>query len=81
MPASNLIGEEGRGFAYMMQELAWERMHVGIQAVSTCEAALEWTIEYTRNRQAFGQPIIDFQNSRFTIGRDENGSTGRSCIS
>jgi len=67
VPASNLIGEEGRGFAYMMQELAWERMHVGIQAVSTCEAALEWTIEYTRNRQAFGQPIIDFQNSRFTL--------------
>lgn len=67
VPASNLIGEEGEGFAYMMRELAWERMHVGIQAVSTCEAALEWTIDYTRNRQAFGKPVIEFQNSRFTL--------------
>jgi acyl-CoA dehydrogenase len=67
VPVTNRIGEEGKGFRYMMQELAWERMHVGIQAVSTCEAALEWTIDYTRNRQAFGKPIIDFQNSRFTL--------------
>jgi acyl-CoA dehydrogenase len=67
VPAANLIGEEGRGFIYMMQELAWERMHVGIQAVSCCEAALEWTIDYTRNRHAFGKPVIDFQNSRFTL--------------
>lgn len=67
VPVSNLIGEEGKGFAYMMNELAWERMHVGIQAISCCEAALEWTIEYTKNRKAFGKSIIDFQNSRFTL--------------
>jgi acyl-CoA dehydrogenase len=67
VPISNLIGEEGRGFAYMMQELAWERMHVGIQAVSCCEAALEWTIDYTRNRKAFGKSVIDFQNTRFQL--------------
>lgn len=67
VPASNLIGEEGKGFGYMMQELAWERMHVGIQAISCCEAALDWTIEYTRNRKAFGKAVIDFQNSRFKL--------------
>lgn len=67
VPVTNLIGEEGRGFAYMMQELAWERMHVGMQAVSCCEAALEWTIDYTRNRKAFGKSVIDFQNSRFVL--------------
>jgi len=67
VPASNLIGEEGQGFVYMMRELAWERMHVGIQAVTCCEAALEWTIDYTRNRRAFGKPVIEFQNSRFTL--------------
>lgn len=67
VPVSNLIGEEGSGFTYMMQELAWERMHVGIQAVSCCEAALEWTIDYTRNRKAFGKSIIDFQNTRFQL--------------
>ena len=67
VPVSNLIGEEGKGFVYMMQELSWERMHVGIQAVSCCEAALEWTIDYTRNRKAFGKPVLDFQNTRFTL--------------
>jgi acyl-CoA dehydrogenase len=67
VPATNLIGEEGRGFSYMMQELAWERMHVGIQAISSCEAALDWTIDYTRNRKAFGKAVIDFQNSRFKL--------------
>ena len=67
VPVTNLIGEEGKGFAYMMQELPWERMHVGIQAVSCCEAALEWTIDYTRNRKAFGKPVLDFQNTRFTL--------------
>ena len=67
IPEDALLGEEGKGFAYMMRELAWERMHVGIQAVSCCEAALEWTIDYTRNRKAFGKPVIDFQNSRFQL--------------
>lgn len=67
VPVTNLIGEEGKGFGYMMNELAWERMHVGIQAVSVCEAALDWTIAYTKDRKAFGKPIIDFQNSRFKL--------------
>jgi len=67
VPVTNLIGEEGQGFGYMMQELAWERMHVGIQAVSCCEAALEWTIDYTRQRKAFGQSVFDFQNTRFKL--------------
>lgn len=67
VPASHLIGEEGKGFSYMMQELAWERMHVGISAISTCEAALGWTVDYTRDRKAFGQTIFDFQNTRFKL--------------
>lgn len=67
VPATNLIGEEGRGFVYMMQELPWERMHVGISAISGCEAALEWTIAHTRDRQAFGKAVLDFQNTRFKL--------------
>lgn len=67
VPITNLIGEEGQGFVYMMQELAWERMHVGIQAISCCEAALEWTIDYTRQRKAFGKTVFDFQNTRFKL--------------
>ena len=67
VPVSNLLGEEGMGFVYLMQELAWERLQVAISAVSNMEAALEWTLDYTRERQAFGKAIIDFQNSRFTL--------------
>ena len=67
VPAGNMIGAAGQGFAYMMQELAWERMHVGISAVATCEAALQWTIDYTKQRKAFGKAIAEFQNTRFKL--------------
>ena len=67
VPVANLVGEEGRGFYMMMQELAWERMHVGIAAISCCEAALEWTIDYVKERKAFGKTVMDFQNTRFEL--------------
>ncbi|MCU0804151.1 MAG: acyl-CoA dehydrogenase family protein [Burkholderiales bacterium] len=67
VPERNLLGRPGEGFIYLMQELAWERMQIAILAVAVCEAALEWTIEYTRQRKAFGTEIIGFQNTRFTL--------------
>ncbi|MBV8166055.1 MAG: acyl-CoA dehydrogenase family protein, partial [Alphaproteobacteria bacterium] len=67
VPCTNLIGEEGQGFAYLMKELPQERLLVGISAVTVMEAALEWTLTYTRERQAFGRAIADFQNSRFKL--------------
>ncbi len=67
VPAANLLGRPGEGFVYLMQELAWERMQIAILAVAACEAALEWTIAYVRDRQAFGSAIIGFQNTRFTL--------------
>ncbi|MAG98272.1 MAG: acyl-CoA dehydrogenase family protein [Alphaproteobacteria bacterium] len=67
VPATNMLGDEGQGFAYLMQELPQERLQVGIAAVAACEAALKWTIEYTKERQAFGKPIAEFQNSRFKL--------------
>ncbi|MDP6709281.1 MAG: acyl-CoA dehydrogenase family protein [Alphaproteobacteria bacterium] len=67
VPATNLLGEEGQGFVYLMQELAWERLQVAVIAVANAEAALEWTIAYTKERQAFGRPIAGFQNTRFTL--------------
>ena len=67
VPMTNLLGEEGKGFVYLMQELAWERLQVAIGAVANMEAALAWTIDYTKERQAFGQPIIEFQNTRFKL--------------
>ncbi len=67
VPMTNLLGEEGKGFIYLMQELAWERLQLSVSAVANMEAAVEWTIEYTKQREAFGKPILDFQNTRFTL--------------
>ena len=61
VPAQNLLGDEGRGFAYLMQELPWERLQIALTAVAAAQAALEWTLEYTRERRAFGKAIVDFQ--------------------
>jgi len=51
----------------MMSELPWERLQLAIVAVAACEAALRWTVSYTKDRQAFGQPIGTFQNTRFKL--------------
>jgi long-chain-acyl-CoA dehydrogenase len=67
VPAGNLLGEEGHGFYYLMQELPQERLSIAIGAMAACEAALEWTIDYCKERQAFGRPIGTFQNSRFKL--------------
>jgi acyl-CoA dehydrogenase len=61
------LGGEGQGFSLLMQELAWERMQIAIRNVATAEATLEQTIDYTRDRKAFGRPIADFQNTRFKL--------------
>jgi alkylation response protein AidB-like acyl-CoA dehydrogenase len=67
VPVENLLGEEGRGFLYLVSNLPQERLSIAASAVAASEAALEWTIEYVRERRAFGQPIGSFQNSRFTL--------------
>ncbi|MCG2583788.1 acyl-CoA dehydrogenase family protein [Massilia sp. TS11] len=61
VPAANLLGEEGKGFAYLMRELPWERMQIAVTAVASAEAALRWTIDYTRDRKAFKRAVIEFQ--------------------
>jgi len=67
VPAENLLGQEGNGFIYLMQELPWERMQIAIAAVSKSEAAIQWTIDYVRDRKAFGRPVAGFQNTRFKL--------------
>ncbi len=67
VPVTNLLGEEGQGFYYLMRQLAQERLNVGISAVAACETALEMTLAYCKERTAFGQPIGSFQNSRFKL--------------
>ncbi len=67
VPAANLLGEEGRGFAYLMQELPWERLQIAVTAMAASQAALEWTVQYTRERKAFGKPIISLQTVAHTL--------------
>ncbi|NYS60017.1 acyl-CoA dehydrogenase family protein [Vreelandella salicampi] len=62
-----LLGEEGAGFAYLMQELPRERLGVGAQALGAIEGSLALTLDYVKERRAFGQRIGDFQNTRFTL--------------
>ncbi|WP_373387310.1 acyl-CoA dehydrogenase family protein [Pseudomonas alcaligenes] len=67
IPKANLLGKEGMGFVYLMQELPQERLTVGVGAIASAEAALKWTLDYTRERKAFGRPVADFQNTRFKL--------------
>jgi acyl-CoA dehydrogenase len=67
VPITNLLGEEGTGFVQLMQQLPQERLTVAVRSVAAAEAALDWTVEYTKQRQAFGRAIADFQNTRFRL--------------
>jgi len=67
VPVGNLLGTEGGGFAILMQELAQERLVQAIRAVSSAEAAVEWTIAYATERKMFGQSLADFQNTQFKL--------------
>lgn len=68
IPTSNLIGtEEGQGFVQLMTELPQERLLIANQAISMIERALALTIDYVRERKAFGKAVIDFQNTQFKL--------------
>ncbi|WP_447802747.1 acyl-CoA dehydrogenase family protein [Pseudomonas serbica] len=67
VPVGNLLGEEGKGFAYMMQELPQERLGIAIYAAIRLERLLEQTIEYVKDRKAFGGTVWDFQNTKFKL--------------
>ena len=67
VPVSNLLGEEGRGFLYLVSNLPQERLSIAASAVAACEAMLGWTLEYVLERKAFGQTIGSFQNTRFEL--------------
>jgi alkylation response protein AidB-like acyl-CoA dehydrogenase len=67
VPVENLLGEEGEGFRQLVSNLPQERLSIAVSAVAAAEAALEWTLEYVRERRAFGQPIGSFQGSRFAL--------------
>jgi len=76
LPAENLLGtEEGQGFAQLMNELPQERMIVATHAMAMMERALELTIAYVKERQAFGKKIIEFQNTQFVLAECKTEAT------
>ena len=82
IPADNLLGGiEGRGFAQLMAELPRERMIIALGSQNSMERAIEVTIDYTRERKAFGQPLIAFQNTQFKLAEMKaKARVGRSFI-
>jgi len=67
VPQENLVGEENRGFYYLMHNLAQERLSLAATGIAAAEVALEMTIRYCKDRKAFGRQIGSFQNSRFKL--------------
>jgi alkylation response protein AidB-like acyl-CoA dehydrogenase len=67
VPATNLLGTEGDGFLHLVHNLPQERLSLAASAVAGAQAALGWTLDYVKDRTAFGQPVGSFQNSRFKL--------------
>jgi acyl-CoA dehydrogenase len=67
LPADALLGEEGKGFTYLMQELPRERLGCAVQAIGHAQGALDLTVDYVTQRKAFGQSVGQFQNTRFKL--------------
>ena len=71
VPKENLLGEEGMGFIYLMRELPQERLSIAVSAVAGCESVMAQTVNYVKERKAFGKSIADFQNTQFTLAQLE----------
>lgn len=67
VPASNLLGEENRGFIYLMSQLAQERLSLAIAAQAAAQRAFDEAVRFVKDRKAFGKTVFDFQNTRFTL--------------
>ncbi len=67
VPVANRLGDEGGGFVHLVDNLPQERLSIAMSAVAAARAALDWTLAYAKEREAFGQPIGTFQHSRFLL--------------
>ncbi len=68
VPITNCLGEEGRGFAYLMNQLPQERLQIAIAGQAAAQRAFDEAVKFTKERKAFKQTVFDFQNTRFTLG-------------
>ncbi len=67
IPVANRLGEEGQAFRYLSSNLAQERLSIAVTGVASARAALDWTIEYVKERKAFGTSVGAFQNTKFVL--------------
>jgi acyl-CoA dehydrogenase len=67
VPRSNLIGAEGMGFAYLMNQLPQERLQIAVGAQAVAQRAYDEAVKFTKERKAFGRTVFEFQNTRFTL--------------
>lgn len=67
VPSANLIGDENRGFIYLVSELAQERLSISISAQAAAQRAFDEAVKFVKDRRAFGKAVFEFQNTRFTL--------------
>jgi alkylation response protein AidB-like acyl-CoA dehydrogenase len=67
VPVANLLGVEGKGFAHLVDNLPQERLSIAVSGVAAAEAAFRWTLDYAKQRTAFGSPVASFQNTQFEL--------------
>ncbi|MFN3584253.1 acyl-CoA dehydrogenase family protein [Phenylobacterium sp.] len=67
VPTANCLGEEGKGFAYLMTQLPQERLGIAVSGQAGAQRAFDEAVKFTKERKAFGQTVFDFQNTRFTL--------------
>jgi len=67
VPQSNCLGQEGKGFTYLMSQLPQERLSIAIAAHAAAQRAFDEAVRFTKERRAFGRPVFEFQNTKFTL--------------
>ena len=75
VPAANMLGQEGNGFGHMMTKLAQERLAQAIRSALVTQTIIDWTVDYTSQRNAFGKTLADFQNTQFKLAELQTEAT------